>query len=77
MTIAIEPVINQGVKEVKTLDDGWTTVTRDGKLSAHFERTIAITEKGPVIMTEPAYSGVWYGIEMRADSKVKSWTRTG
>lgn len=53
MTIAIEPMINQGVKEVKTLSDGWTTVTADGKLSAHFEHTVAITEDGPVIMTEP------------------------
>lgn len=51
MTIAIEPMINQGVKEVKTLEDGWTTVTADGKLSAHFENTIAITPDGPVILT--------------------------
>lgn len=53
MTIAIEPMINQGVKEVKTLEDGWTTVTADGKLSAHFENTIAITPDGPVILTDP------------------------
>ncbi len=53
MTIAIEPMINQGVKEVKTLQDGWTTVTADGKLSAHFEKSIAITQDGPVILTEP------------------------
>lgn len=53
MTIAIEPMINAGVKEVKTLEDGWTTVTADGKLSAHFEHTIAITPDGPVIMTLP------------------------
>ena len=53
MTIAIEPMINAGVKEVKTLKDGWTTVTADGKLSAHFEHTIAITPDGPVIMTLP------------------------
>ena len=39
------------MKEVKTLKDGWTTVTADGKLSAHFEHTIAITPDGPVIMT--------------------------
>ncbi len=51
MTIAIEPMINQGVKEVKTLPDGWTTVTADGKLSAHFENSIAITPNGPVILT--------------------------
>ncbi len=53
MTIAIEPMINQGVKEVKTLADGWTTVTADGKLSAHFEKSIAITPDGPVILTDP------------------------
>jgi methionyl aminopeptidase len=53
MTITIEPMINQGVKEVKTLEDGWTTVTVDGKLSAHFEHSIAITPDGPVILTLP------------------------
>lgn len=53
MTIAIEPMINQGVKEVKTLADGWTTVTADGKLAAHFEHSIAITPEGPVILTLP------------------------
>jgi methionyl aminopeptidase len=53
MTIAIEPMINQGVAGVKTLQDGWTTVTADGKLSAHFEHSIAITPNGPVILTLP------------------------
>lgn len=53
MTIAIEPMINQGVKEVITLKDGWTTITADGKLSAHFEHSIAITSDGPVILTLP------------------------
>lgn len=53
MTIAIEPMINQGVKEVEILSDGWTTVTADGKLSAHFEHSIAITPDGPVILTIP------------------------
>lgn len=52
MVIAIEPMINEGVPEVKTLADGWTTVTADGKLSAHFENTIAITPDGPVILTK-------------------------
>ena len=47
MTIAIEPMINAGVSGVKTLSDGWTTVTADGKLSAHFEHSIAITSDGP------------------------------
>lgn len=51
MTLAIEPMINLGGPEVKTLSDGWTVVTLDGKLSAHFEHTIAVTNDGPVILT--------------------------
>lgn len=51
MTLAIEPMINAGTFEVEILKDGWTTVTKDGKLSAHFEHTIAITTDGPVILT--------------------------
>ena len=51
MTIAIEPMINEGVFEVEVLDNDWTVVTADGKLSAHFENTIAITDDGPVILT--------------------------
>lgn len=51
MTIAIEPMINQGLSGVKTLSDGWTVVTSDGSLSAHFEHTVAITSDGPQIMT--------------------------
>ena len=53
MTLAIEPMVNAGSHEVKILGDGWTTVTKDGSLSAHFEHTIAITPDGPVIMTLP------------------------
>ncbi len=52
MVIAIEPMICQGTYEVKTLPDGWTTLTKDGKLAAHFEHTVAITEAGPVILTK-------------------------
>ena len=51
MTIAIEPMINQGKASVKNMPDGWTVKTSDGKLSAHFEHTIAITSDGPLIMT--------------------------
>jgi methionyl aminopeptidase len=51
MVIAIEPMVNAGGYEVKTLDDGWTTVTTDGSLSAHFEHTVAITQEGPVILS--------------------------
>lgn len=51
MTIAIEPMVNQGREQVKVLSNDWTVVTVDGKLSAHFEHTIAITPNGPVILT--------------------------
>ena len=52
MTIAIEPMINIGSHEVKILPDGWTVLTKDGSLSAHFEHTVAITPDGPLIMTQ-------------------------
>lgn len=51
MTLAVEPMINQGVYDVKVLSDGWTVKTRDGKLSAHYENTIAITDGEPEILT--------------------------
>ena len=53
MTICIEPMINVKGDDVKTLNDGWTVVTKNGSLSAHFEHTIAITPDGPVILTTP------------------------
>ncbi len=53
MTIAVEPMVNVGTGDVKVLSDGWTTITLDGKLSAHFEHSIAITSDGPVILTDP------------------------
>lgn len=51
MTLAIEPMVNAGRKEIKTLPDGWTVLTKDGSLSAHFEHSVAITADGPVILT--------------------------
>ncbi len=51
MTLAIEPMINEGSSDVKILPDGWTVLTTDGSLSAHFEHTIVITTDGPKIMT--------------------------
>ena len=51
LVIAIEPMITQGSHEVEILKDGWTVVTADGKLAAHFEHTIAVTEDGPKILT--------------------------
>ncbi len=51
MTLAIEPMVNVGSPAVKVLEDGWTAVTVDGRRSAHFEHTVAITENGPEILT--------------------------
>jgi len=51
MVLAIEPMINAGGYEVRIKPDGWTAVTTDGKLSAHFEHTVAVTEKGPLILS--------------------------
>ena len=51
MTIAVEPMVNVGTYEVKILSDGWTTVTADGKLAAHYENTVLITDGEPEILT--------------------------
>ena len=57
MTIAIEPMINSGTKEIKVLGDGWTVVTADGQCSAHFEMTVAVTDdEGPILLTD------WRGV---------------
>ena len=51
MTIAIEPMVNSGSAGVKVLNDGWTVVTEDGSLSAHFEHTVLVTDGQPEILT--------------------------
>lgn len=51
MALAIEPMVNEGGADVKTLSDNWTVVTNDGRMSAHFEHTVAITENGPEVLT--------------------------
>ena len=51
MTLAVEPMVNEGRAEIKVLDDGWTVVTTDGKNSAHYENTILITDSEPEILT--------------------------
>ena len=51
--LAIEPMVNAGGPETKVLDDGWTVITLDGKRSAHFEHTIAVTDHGPEVLTLP------------------------
>ena len=53
MTLAIEPMVNAGMPGVKILNDGWTVVTQDGSLSAHFEHTVLVTEAEPEILTWP------------------------
>ena len=54
MTLAIEPMVNVGRPGVKMLSDGWTAVTRDGSLSAHFEHTVAVMKDGPLVLTRAA-----------------------
>ena len=51
MVLAIEPMVNEGGPEVVIEDDGWTAVTKDGSLSAHFEHSVAITENGPLVLS--------------------------
>jgi methionyl aminopeptidase len=53
MVFAVEPMVNLGGQETLLLDDGWSVVTADGRLSAHFEHTIAVTEDGPEVFTVP------------------------
>ena len=58
MVLAIEPMVNMGRSAVKVLADGWTAVTRDGSLSAHFEHTVAVTKDGPLVLTmRPVIAG--------------------
>jgi methionyl aminopeptidase len=57
MVLAVEPMINSGTREVRTLKDGWTVVTRDGKCSAHFEHTIVITAGGCEVLTKQCPDG--------------------
>lgn len=52
MTLAIEPMVNAGVADIRILEDGWTAVTADGSLSAHFEHTVAVTKRGPKVLTK-------------------------
>jgi methionyl aminopeptidase len=59
MTLTIEPMVNAGTYQTETLDDEWTVVTSDGRLSAQWEHTIAITQDGPEILTVPATGRVW------------------
>jgi methionyl aminopeptidase len=53
MVLAIEPMVNAGVPDVIIKEDGWTAVTKDGSRSAHFEHSVAVTEKGPYVLSQP------------------------
>ncbi|MBQ8719894.1 MAG: type I methionyl aminopeptidase [Clostridia bacterium] len=53
MTLAIEPMVNVGTPSVKVLKDGWTVITADGALSAHYENSIVVTDSDPIILTDP------------------------
>lgn len=57
MVLAIEPMVNMGGHEVKVLRDGWTVVTKDSQPSAHFEHSVAVTEEGPLILSQCQVSG--------------------
>jgi methionyl aminopeptidase len=59
MTFTIEPMINAGTFETRIKPDRWTVVTKDGKLSAQFEHTVAITDNGPEILTLPGFGTPW------------------
>jgi methionyl aminopeptidase len=52
LVLAIEPMVTAGHYDVKTLSDGWTVVTKDESLAAHFEHTVAVTEDGPLVLTK-------------------------
>jgi methionyl aminopeptidase len=56
--LAIEPMVAMGRPQTRVLSDGWTAVTRDGSLAAHFEHTVAVTPAGPVVLTALAGSPV-------------------
>jgi methionyl aminopeptidase len=69
MVLAIEPMVNAGRPGVRVLADGWTAVTRDGSLSAHFEHTVAVTSDGPLVLT------ALDGDDVRSRAKVRSGAR--
>ena len=52
MTLAVEPMVNMGTSDVVVLNDGWTVLTSDRKLSAHYEHSIAISDNGPILLTK-------------------------
>jgi methionyl aminopeptidase len=66
MALAIEPMVNLGTRFTRALDDGWTVVTDDGRWSAHFEHTVALTEQGPWVLTALDGGAARLGLPARA-----------
>ena len=71
MTVAIEPMINMGTKNIKQLKDGWTIVTRDGKPSAHFEHDVALVDGKPELLSTFAYIYKALGIESTEEDEFR------
>ena len=79
MVLAIEPMVNMGKPAVRVLSDGWTAVTRDGSLSAHFEHTVAVTKDGPLVLTERSDGAGWRAVMVvpASDGRARGrWRRT-
>ncbi len=80
MVLAIEPMVNMGKAGVRVLEDGWTAVTRDGSLSAHFEHTVAVTSNGPWVMTareDEGFAEVLATLGLEAPEELESrWRKT-
>jgi methionyl aminopeptidase len=70
MVLTIEPMINEGTWDTVTLSDGWTVITKDRKLSAQFEHTVAVMERGPEILTLPEHGQPW-GVPFRMANRVQ------
>lgn len=70
MVLTIEPMINEGTWDTVTLSDGWTVITKDRKLSAQFEHTVAVTDRGPEILTLPEHGEPW-GVPFRMADRVQ------
>lgn len=70
MTLTIEPMINAGTFEARTLNDGWTVVTLDGRLSAQWEHTVAVTDGGADVLTLPDWGEAWGDLPLEAGKRV-------
>ena len=76
MVLAIEPMVAMGRPETRVLGDGWTAVTRDGSLAAHFEHTVAVTADGPLVLTARNGAGALHGVGRRTAERRDARTRS-